>query len=109
MLDQYPKVALIEILKQQHKRSYIKNLHGSVIVEAFIATMTLIRDTDGVFVQRAEVIYKVLDDGRFNPVYILSAHEDTLDIRGYMEFFGTLKASSSKVNSTQTEQLGTLI
>lgn len=101
MLNQYPKVPLIEILKQQHKKSYIKNVHGAVNVEAFIATMALIKETDGMFVQRAELVYKVQEDGSFKPVYILGTHEETLDVKGYAELFGLKKASVG--GETKTE------
>jgi hypothetical protein len=101
MLEQYTKSSLLEILKQQNKRSYIKNMHGSVVIEAFMATMALIKDTEGLFVQRAEMVYKVLDGGSFKPVYILSIHEGTIDIKGYVEFFGL--SSNSEIPEVDEE------
>ena len=96
-LNQYPKSGLLEILKQQHKKSYIKNLHGSTTIDAFIMTMPLIKDTDGQFIQRAELIYKVLDGGKYEPVYILSPHEEILDLKGYADFFGFANFNSTVI------------
>ena len=89
-LSQHPQLTIQEITQKFSKKWFIKNADGVMPLDVFATAYHMVSGAKGLFVQRAEVIYRVngtQQDLKFVPAFIVSPHEEDLDSSIYGGIF----------------------